>query len=257
VGVNYLYYLVLFGDSTIYDWHFGTIYRKDIHGNKTLYTLTPVKKTALYIFAASVIYILIVYLIAPYKVLRYGMPVFPFFVILPVLLIDSFGKTAQKVAVCAMLLLCGIFIFNAAREEKIENIFRNKPSQYAFAKNKEIPVYVINGVWSAWKYGNLIPYVNDEQSYYFIDWFKSFEGYFNSGQKIKNINLPGAEKYGEIYLLTEYIPGFNQFDDLIMENLTVLGEAIKFTEESGFEIYTGEPETWYPYFIGRKLILDE
>jgi len=118
-------------------------------------------------------------------------------------------------------------------------------------------VYVINGAWSAWKYGNLIPYVNDEQSYYFVDWFKSFEGYFNSGQKVKSINLPEVENYGEIYLITEYNPWFSQLDGLIMEHLqTTQGGAINYAIESDFEIYTGEPESWYPYFIGKKLILD-
>jgi len=226
--------------------------------NKTLYALTAIKKTALYIFAASLIYILIVYIIAPYKVLRYGMPVFPFFVILPVLLIDSFGKKAQKVAACAMILLCGSFVFNAVRESKIENIFRGKPAQYIFTKDKEIPVYVINGSWSAWKYGNFTPYVDDGQAYYFVDWFKSFEGYFRSGEEIKSIVLPEIENYGEIYLVTEYNPWFSQLDGLLLENLkTTRGDAVKFTEESNFEIFTGEPETWYPYFIGRKLRLEE
>jgi hypothetical protein len=225
--------------------------------DKTLNNLTMVNKPACYIFAASIIYLLIVYIIAPYKVLRYGMPVFPFFVILPVMLVNSYGNKTQKITACALLLLCASFAFNATREDKIENIFRNKPDQYVFTKNKDIPVYVINGVWSAWKYGNLIPYVNDEQAYYFVDWFKSFEGYFNSGQKIKNINLPEVENYGEIYLVTEYNPWFPQFDSLLMENLkTTQGNEIKFTEDGNFEIFTGEPETWYPYFIGRKLILD-
>jgi hypothetical protein len=226
--------------------------------NKTSYALTAIKKTALYIFAASLIYILIVYIIAPYKVLRYGMPVFPFFVILPVLLIDSFGKKAQKVAACAMLLLCGSFVFNAVRESKIENLFRNKPDQFIFTKDKEIPVYVINGIWSAWKYGNFTPYVNDEQAYYFVDWYKSFEGYFRAGEKIKSIVLPEIENYGEIYLVTEYNPWFSELDGLLLKNLkTTRGEAVKFTEDSNFEIFTGEPETWYPYFIGRKLRLGE
>jgi len=225
--------------------------------NKTLYALTTVQKTACFIFAASVFYLFVVNIIAPYKVLRYSMPVFPFFIILPVMLIDSIEKKTKKVAACAMLLLCGCFIFNAARESKIENIFRNKPAQYVFTKDKETPVYVINADWSSWKYGNLIPYVNDEQTYYFIDWFKSFEGYFDSGEEIKSVILPEVENYGEIYLLTEYNPWFSQFDNLLLENLqTTQGEAINFTEESNFEIYTGESESWFPYFIGKKLILN-
>jgi hypothetical protein len=225
--------------------------------NKTMLNLTVIQKMAWYIFGASLIYLLIVLIIAPYKVLRYGMPVFPFFVILPAMLINSIGAQSRKIAACAMLLLCGCFVFNAARESKIENIFRNKPNQYIFTKDKDTPVYVINGSWSAWKYGNLIPYVNNEQAYYFIDWFKSFEGYFKSGEKIKSINLPEAENYDKIYLVTEHIPDFFiQLDELILDNLMVQDIALQFTEESNFEIFTGEPESWYPYFIGRKIIMD-
>jgi hypothetical protein len=226
--------------------------------NNSLFTQTSVQKTASFIFAASIIYLLVVLLVAPYKVLRYGMPVFPFFAILPVMLIGFVKEKSQKIAVCAMILLCACFIFYSTREDKIENIFRGKPDQYVFTKNKDIPVYVINGVWSAWKYGNLTPYFNDEQAYYFVDWFKSFEGYFKSGGDIKSIKLPEVENYGEIYLVTEYNPWFTQLDSLLLENLkTTQGEKLKFTEESNFEIFTGEPETWYPYFIGRKLILED
>ena len=225
--------------------------------NKTLYTLTAVQKIACFIFFSSLIYLFIVQIIAPYKILRYGMPVFPFFIILPVMLIDSIGKKTKKIAACAMLLLCGCFAFNATRESNIENIFRNKPAQYVFTKGKETPVYVINADWSSWKYGNLVPYLNDEQAYYFIDWFKSFKGYFDSGQEIESIILPDVENYGKIYLLTEYFPDFFQIDDLIMENLqTEQGAEIKYAKEGDFEIYTGETESWFPYFVGKKLILD-
>jgi hypothetical protein len=223
----------------------------------TLFTLTAVQKTAFFIFAASIIYLLAVLITAPYKILRYGMPVFPFFVILPVMLIGFVKEKSQKIAAFVMVLLCACFVFYSTREDKIENIFRGKPDQYIFTKNKEIPVYVINGSWSAWKYGNFTPYVNDEQAYYFVDWFKSFEGYLRSGEEIKSIVLPEIENYVEIYLVTEYNPWFSQLDSLLLENLkTTRGVAVKFTEESNFEIFTGEPETWYPYFIGRKLRLD-
>jgi len=225
--------------------------------NKTLHTLTAVQKIACFIFSSSLIYLFIVQIIAPYKILRYGMPVFPFFIILPVMLIDSIGKKTKKIAACAMLLLCGCFAFNATRESNIENIFRNKPAQYVFTKDIETPVYVINADWSSWKYGNLVPYLNDEQAYYFIDWFKNFKGYFDSGQEIESIILPDVENYGKIYLLTEYFPDFFQIDDLIMENLqTEQGAEIKYAKEGDFEIYTGETESWFPYFVGKKLILD-
>jgi hypothetical protein len=222
---------------------------------KTLFNMTTIEKMAWYIFIASVIYLFVVLIIAPYKVLRYGMPVFPFFVILPAMLINSIGARSRKIAICAMLLLCGCFAFNAVRESKIENIFRNKPNQYVFTKDKDTPVYVVNAVWSSWKYANLIPYVHDEQTYYFIDWFNYFREFFNSGGDIETIPLPETENYGAIYLLTEYFPAapnFPPFNDLIMEHL----QKIQGVTESEFDINTGEPETGFPYFKGRKIVMD-
>jgi len=222
--------------------------------SKKTCTIPAVKKTAWYIFAASVIFLFIVMIIAPYKILRYGMPVFPFLVILPAMLINYIGARSRKIAVCAMLLLCGCFAFNAARESKIENIFRGKPNEYVFTQNKDIPVYVFNAAWSLWKYPNLIPYIHDEQAYYFLDWYGYFEEYFRTGQKNVNIDLPELEDYDAIYLLTEYFPEFPQLDDLIMKDIKIQRSV---SIESEFEINTGEPESWYPYFKGKKIIMDD
>jgi hypothetical protein len=222
---------------------------------KTLFSLSPVQKTAGFIFAASLIYLLLVLILAPYKVLRYGMPVFPFFVILPVLLINLFKEKTPKIAVCAMLLLCGCFAFNAAREKNIENLFRGKPNQYIFTQDKNTPVYVINMGWSLFKYANLIPYAHDEQSYYFIDWSKYLGDYLWKKGDIQPIPLPEAENYDDIYLLIEYFPPSPRQDDsvqlydLIKDNVQITPAVI----ESEFDIYTGEPESWFPYFKGRKI----
>jgi len=222
--------------------------------NRSGKTITVVQKTAWYIFAASVIYLFVVLILAPYKVLRYGMPAFPFFVILPAMLIEPIWARSRKIAMAAMLLLCGCFAFNAARESNIENLFRNKQSGYVFTKDKDTPVYIINGAWSLWKYANLIPYLNDEQCYYVIDWLKYFDGYFKSGEKVVPIILPEADNYNAIYLLTEYFPDWHQINDLIMENLqTAQGALSQSAIESEFEIYTGEPESWFPYFKGKKI----
>jgi hypothetical protein len=211
--------------------------------------ISDAQKTALYIFCTSALYLFIVLIIAPYKVLRYGMPVFPFFVILPAMLVDSLQARSQKAATCAMLLLCGCCAFNAARESNIENIFRGKPNQYIFTKDKEMPVYVVNASWSSWKYANLIPYVNDEQSYYFLDWWPYFEDYYENGGDIANIPMPEAENYDTFYLLIEYIPEESNLEGQIMENLPLTHGTV----ESEFEINTGEPEQEFPYFKGKKI----
>jgi hypothetical protein len=217
-----------------------------------------VQKTAWYIFAASLVYLFVVLILAPYKILRYGMPVFPFFVILPAMLIEPIWARSRKTAVAAMLLLCGCFAFNAARESNIENLFRDKQSQYVFTEDKDTPVYIINGGWSLWKYANLIPYLHDEQNYYVIDWLKYFNGYFRAGEKVETIILPEADNYSAFYLLTEYFPDWQQINDLIMENLqTAQGALEKGVTESEFDIYTGEPESWFPYFKGKRIKIME
>ena len=212
------------------------------------------KKMTWYIFAASVLYLFIVLIIAPYKVLRYGMPVFPFLIILPAMLINAIGPRAQlrvrNIAAGAALLLCGCFAFAAVRGNNIENIFRGKPDRYAFTQDKDTPVYVINhGAWSLWKYANLIPYVHDEQAYYFIDWGTYFDEY-RKGQENISIELPEVQDYDTIYLVIEYFNNFPLFDEL-MENVPVQGAV-----ESEFEIYTGEPESEFPYFKGKKIMIN-
>jgi hypothetical protein len=206
------------------------------------------QKTAWYIFAASILYLFLVLILAPYKVLRYGMPVFPFFVILPAMLIESMGALSRKAAIALMLLMCESFAFNAPRKNNIENLFRGKPNKYVFTRNKDTPVYVLNGGWSLFKYANLIPYVHDEQAYYFIDLLKYLGNYYRKSGIIETIPLPEAENYDNIYLIIEYFPD-PPINDFIMDNLQIKPAVI----ESEFEIYTGEPESWFPYFIGKKI----
>jgi len=221
---------------------------------KKIFAATFVQKMAWYIFAASVLYLFAVLILAPYKILRYGMPVFPFLVILPAMLINSIREKSQKMAAAAMLVLCVCFALNAAKESKIENLYRGKPDQYVFTRDQGAPVYVLNARWSLWKYPNLIPYVDDRQSYYFIDWWGCFEDYMRSGQNKVDIELPDLEDYDSIFLLTEYFPDFPEQSalmDLVVKNLQAAYGDIE--TEWVFDINTGEPESDFPYFKGVKL----
>jgi len=215
---------------------------------------TPVQKMAWFVFAASVLYLFAVLILAPYKILRYGMPVFPFLIILPAMLINSIGTRSQKMASLAVLLLGICFTLNAIKESKIENLYRGKPDEYVFTQDKNTPVYVLNAGWSLWKYSNLIPYVRDEQSYYFIDWWDYFEDYMRSGQNKVAIELPDLEDYDSIFLVTEYFPDFPEQDglvDLVLKDLQATYGDIE--NEWVFDINTGEPESDFPYFKSRKL----
>ena len=129
-----------------------------------------IQKPALYILMVSMIYSLIILYIAPYKILRYVMAVFPFLVILPVMLLNSIGK---KITIAIVLLLCAAFLKNALNQNNIENIDHNKPDEYYFSQNVDVPVFVFNK--SPWKYADLVPYFNDEQVYYFIDKYEDID----------------------------------------------------------------------------------
>jgi hypothetical protein len=212
-----------------------------------------IKKTAWYIFSASFLLVFIILILAPYKILRYVMPVFPFLVILPMMLIHSLEKRSKKIGACAMIILCACLIFNATREKNIENIFRGKPNEYVFTQDKNMPVYVVNASWSIWKYANLIPYVHDEQTYYFIDWYTYFDEYISSGQNNVDIHLPEAENYNVAYLLTEYFPDFPPLDNLLSLFIKDL-QSERGIIESEFSINTGEPETQFPFFKGKKIL---
>jgi len=137
-----------------------------------------------YALVASIFFVVIVMLLAPPgKDLRYVMAVFPFFVLLPSLLVYSIQD--RKLSIFVVLLLCVAFSTNALNENKIEWLFRNKSDSYYFNRDITVPVYVINRSFAY--YGELVPYFNDEQVYYFFD-------------NYEDISLPG---YDEFYLIVE------------------------------------------------------
>jgi hypothetical protein len=138
---------------------------------------------ALYTLTVSILYVIIILLLAPYKILRYVMPVFPFLVVLPSLMIYSIRK--QKLFILAVLLLCVAFSKNSINQNKIEYLYHDKPDSLYFNRDIAVPVFVINS--SFWKYADIVPYFNDEQKYYFFD-------------NYEDIILPD---YNEFYLIVE------------------------------------------------------
>jgi len=205
----------------------------------------PVQKHAWFVFAASLIYFIVTLLIAPYKVLRYGMPVFPFFVILPAILISLITKIdlnspvtkLRRIPAIAAVLLCICFLPGAFNQNKIENIFLNKSNEYVFSKDKNVPVYVYVHYYAQWnwanlwKYANLVPYLNDEQKYYFL-------------QKYEDLH---STQYDEFYLVMENFYGLKELKYLEDEKFEILDEI---------QITGGEPETPETlgyYFLCRKL----
>jgi hypothetical protein len=184
-----------------------------------------IQKQALYIFIAALLYIFITLIIAPFKILRYVMPVFPFLILLPAMIIDSMREKTPKGSIAAILALCLCVFAGTVNKNNTENLFHNKPNEYIFTKNKDIPVYVLVHRFSSWKYGNLSPYFNDEQKYFF---FAQYDDIFDKDDK-------------EFFLIIEKFPGFTEIND----------ERFEILEE--FAMTGGEPETMDDYFLGARV----
>jgi hypothetical protein len=122
---------------------------------------------ASFIFVAAIAYTIIVTCLAPVKTLRYAMPVFPFLIILPLLLLQSIKS--KKAILFLSVAFCISFSLNALNVDKIKYLFKDKPKQYLFTQSLEIPVLIINR--SYWMYADLIPYLHDKQKYIFSDQF--------------------------------------------------------------------------------------
>jgi hypothetical protein len=143
-----------------------------------------IQKQALCIFVVSMLYFSIILFIAPYKILRYVMPVFPFLIILPIMMLNNIKN--NKITIVVVLLLCAAISKSVLERNNIENLFSNKPEEYYFAQDIDVPVFVFNKS-DVYKYVDLVPYFNDMQIYYFID-------------KYEDIHLA---QYKEFYLVIE------------------------------------------------------
>jgi hypothetical protein len=157
-------------------------------------------KLALLLLVTSFFYVIIVTFTAPYKILRYSMSVFPFFVLLPVILIYSIKN--KYISNIAIALFCVLFFTNLSGN-KIEYVYKNKPKQYLFNEDKTVPVFVINN--ESWKYADMVPYFNDEQKYFFYDTVD---------------DVPVNSGYNAIYLVT----GTSELQNVVLPNYEVESE---------------------------------
>jgi len=201
------------------------------------------EKHAIFIFTAALLYLIITMIMAPYKILRYGMPVYPFLIILPAILINTIvpkmrSNMRDRISLIAVILLCLCFLPGAFNKNKIENLFSGKTEEYVFAQNKNIPVYIYMHYYAnwnytnIWKYGNLIPYLNDEQTYYFL----------------QNYDDIYSGKYKEFYLVIENFHAFHELNNSgleILEEVKLTGREPETTDLMGF------------YFMCRKARLKE
>lgn len=154
----------------------------------------------------SLCYMVTAMLLAPYKILRYIMPLFPFLSIIPALLSQNILK--KNIRYIFLILFCAVSIPNVLNRNKIEFLYQQTPEKPIFAKNTALPVFMINHEYFAYK--AILPYLQDDQIYIFNN---SFE------------NIAGIENYDEFYLIiNNNLIKESKFDIKDIENVKELSE---------------------------------
>jgi hypothetical protein len=138
------------------------------------------------LFFIAVAFTFMIMYVAPFKILRYVMPVFPFLIMLPIALLQSIKKSNYKIFFSILLITA--FTISAYNEENIAHLYKNKPAEYKFTEENELPVLIAVEEKGYWGYGDIVPFLNDEQKYIFaeniedidinISLLKDFEEFF-------------------------------------------------------------------------------
>ena len=136
-----------------------------LYQNKSKFNLVQPKNILLILISIAFIWSFGVIFVAPYKSLRYIVPTFPVMSLFIVLIIQRINN--NKIRYIFSGLILSIFIFNAFSISKIENINKNVLNEQIFTQEPSIPVVVMNQ--TPWKYGDMIPYLNDSQKYEFVN----------------------------------------------------------------------------------------
>ena len=152
------------------------------------------------LFSISVVYSIIIIFVAPFKIVRYIMPIFPFLILLPILFINSLNN--KKAEIIAMLLLIIPFFLNSINLEKIvdTSLQYYVKKRHIYATEPSIPVFIQrSGVFK-----DIFPWFIDDQLYYFV---QNYEDLFLTQEK-------------EIYLIYHEGSDFSKMDlaDFSVEN---------------------------------------
>ena len=119
---------------------------------------------ALAVVTICLLFSIIVMELAPYKVMRYIMPVFPLIVIIIPLIIGSVEIIFIRNAFFALGL--AVYALNAFNITKINYLYQNKLTESRFLGQRQVSICV----FSPWQFRFLewIPYAKDKQKYYFF-----------------------------------------------------------------------------------------
>ncbi|GMO24634.1 MAG: hypothetical protein Ta2B_04080 [Termitinemataceae bacterium] len=166
------------------------------------------------------------------KVIRYIIPAFSFFILLPAIFIDKIKN--KRVYITSLVLLCTAMSAYSFKADNIPNLFHNKPDEYEFIAHPELPVIILNGGARS----ELIPYFEDTQKYIFLS------------------DLLNLEK-----CIAEFIPANSNFYMVLPQeivehykisvaDITVNGYAVKKIFAAGF----CKPDRNIPYYICYEMV---
>jgi len=147
-----------------------------------------INRKAVVIAGIVIIYMAIIMYIAPYKVLRYVMPVSIFFILLPIMFLEQVKQRYKMASVLLVSMLIIGMLPDALNYDKIEYVYTNE-YDFQYTKDYNVPVYIgtmtSNFAIGYIMYGYIVPYLHNQQIYIFID-------------AIDEINI---KKYNEAYII--------------------------------------------------------
>jgi hypothetical protein len=149
---------------------------------------------ALVIVIISVLFSIIAIQLAPIKVIRYIMPVFPLISFVIPLGISTFKNRNFKQLILAVFVI--IFLINCFNIQKINYLFKNKVAEASFLGNNNSTICILGP--AGWRFLEWAPYAKNKQSYIFFNKYKKFLDSIASNDVKTNCNYVLIDKfYGE------------------------------------------------------------
>jgi hypothetical protein len=112
------------------------------------------------LFAFALIFVILGNMFAQFQVMRYALPVYPFFILLPACFLYTIKD--RRVFVFFSLALIFSFAINTFNPGKMDNVWKGKRAEYKFTQEPDIPAFIF---CQSNYYPLLIPYLHDDQKY--------------------------------------------------------------------------------------------
>ncbi len=170
----------------------------------------------------SFIFSVIVIHLAPFKIIRYIMPVFPLIILVIPTGASLIKNNFIKYSLCLVFFV--IFLLNSINPVKINFLFQNKLSEVSFLSGSNTSVCIISPY--QWRFLEWIPYAKDTQNYVFFNTMDKFSTFLSQAgskcdyavidrmyniEEMKSISMSIGEKYvidGSLISVNDDIPGF-------------------------------------------------